>query len=134
MPYWQCYYHVVWGTKGRQPMITPQREPLIFDTIRQVTEEVGGHVWAVNGIVNHVHVAVSIPPRLSVAVWVKRCKGASSRYVNQASAPDNPFKWQAGYGVFTFGKKALRWVVAYIDNQKHHHADGTTHPDLETME
>ena len=39
--------------------------------------------------------------------------------------------WQAGYGIVSFGTRDLPWVVAYVRNQKKHHADGTTHDRLE---
>jgi hypothetical protein len=31
-------------------------------------------------------------------------------------------QWQTGYGVVSFGTGDLPWVVAYIQNQKQHHA------------
>ncbi len=133
MPFWKCYYHVIWATKGRQSIITPARERVIFGTIRQVSEDMGCDVWAANGVTDHVHVAVSIPPHTAVAEWVKRCKGASSRYVNQMSGEER-FSWQSGYGVLTFGQNALAMVTAYIDRQKVHHAQDTVQPYLERIE
>jgi len=44
---------------------------------------------------------------------------------------DEPFKWQAGYGVMSFGTKRLPYVVAYINHQKQHHSRQTTEDALE---
>jgi putative transposase len=42
--------------------------------------------------------------------------------------------WQGGYGVVSFGAKDLEWVKRYVRNQKEHHARGTTHERLESIE
>jgi hypothetical protein len=43
-------------------------------------------------------------------------------------------QWQGGYGVVSFGTRDLPWVVAYIENQREHHARGTIHERLERVE
>ena len=42
-------------------------------------------------------------------------------------------EWQTGYGVVSFGAKDLPWVVAYIQNQREHHARAGTHDRLERI-
>ena len=39
--------------------------------------------------------------------------------------------WQRGYGVVSFGKNNLAWVLEYVGNQKEHHARGNAHDRLE---
>ncbi len=41
------------------------------------------------------------------------------------------FHWQSSYGVLTFGAKNLDFVVAYIQNQKTHHAQNQLERYLE---
>jgi len=67
MPYWKCFYHVVWSTKHRQPVILPQYEPMIADKIREKSRKLKCPIHAVNMMPDHVHVAVSIRPAISVA-------------------------------------------------------------------
>jgi putative transposase len=45
--------------------------------------------------------------------------------------PGFVFHWQDEYGVLSFGEKNLPAVVRYIQNQKHHHADGTLNEAME---
>ena len=110
------------------------RTTLIFASIRKVSQELSSEIFALNGVEDHVHVAVSIPPSLAVAQWVKRCKGASSYMVNQTFPEDEPFGWQEGYGVLTFGQRQLEIVVRYVQNQKVHHLEGGLHRYLEQLE
>lgn len=134
MPFWKCYYHLIWAAKHRQPIITPQRESLIFTTIRRVANELDSQILAMNGTLDHIHIAAAIPPSRAIAQWVKHCKGTSSRLVNEQIPGDERFAWQSGYGVLTFGQKVLPFIVAYIDQQKQHHTTNQLQPYLEQIE
>ena len=135
MPFWRCYYHIIWATKNRSLWITPQIEPVIFATIREKANELGTEILAMNTVPDHIHVAVSIPPKLAVAEWVKQMKGTSTRDVN-AKFPDleTSFGWQQSYGVLTFGAKNSKFVVEYVERQKEHHANQTLQPYLEQID
>lgn len=126
MSFWKCYYHVIWATCDRAALLTGSVEQLVFDVIRRKSKTLGCPVHAVNGTADHIHVAVSIPPRLAVADWVGQIKGRTAHEV-RAFYPDEvvPFSWQTSYGVLTFGAKQLPLVVAYIHNQKQHHSENT---------
>ncbi len=135
MPFWRCYYHVIWATKNRAPLITAQIEQIIYNTLRDKARELESPILSVNSVPDHIHVAASIPPKLAVAQWVKQMKGVSTREVN-ALFPDleTTFGWQQSYGVLTFGAKNLDFVVAYIERQKEHHATNTLTAYLERID
>jgi hypothetical protein len=44
---------------------------------------------------------------------------------------DERFAWQEGYGVLSYGEKAIASVLDYIARQKEHHANGSSLPYLE---
>lgn len=135
MPFWKCFYHVVWATKNREALITPAIEAVIFHAIRSKSDTLQCPVIAVNGVADHIHVAVSIRPALAIGDWVGQVKGASSREANLAF-PDlgTKFRWQSEYGVLTLGAKNLPFVVGYIENQKDHHRQDDLQPYLEQIE
>lgn len=135
MTFWRCYYHVIWTTKHRLPLITPENEMMIFDIIKGKTAELGGQVLAVNAIPDHIHVAASIPPKVAVAQWAKRVKGVSTFEINnQFPDTQEPFHWQEGYGVLTFGAKNINTVVDYINRQQEHHANHDLMAGLEQVD
>ena len=81
-----------------------------------------------------MHLAVSIPPTLTISDWIGELKGGSSHDVNQeAGKRQKVLQWQAGYGVVSFGTKDLEWVKAYIRSQREHHLRGRTHERLERI-
>jgi len=135
MPYWSCYFHIVWATKYRQSIITPQMETFIFAAINQKSSELHSPVLALNGVTDHLHVAICIAPSVSVSNWVGQVKGLAAHSVNAVFGNlETPFKWQEGYGVVTFGEKQLPFVQAYIANQKQHHSVGGLVEKLERFD
>ena len=134
MPYWKLYYHFIWGTKNRLPLIDATFEPELYRAIAAKTKEMGGFVHAIGGTEEHVHLAVSIPPKVAPEKFIGDVKGNSSHYVNHIIKPDFKFYWQDEYGVLSFGEKNLPGIVRYIHNQKQHHADGTLIAAMERMD
>jgi putative transposase len=134
MSYWKLYYHFVWGTKNRLPLIASTLEPELHRAIAAKAQDMGGFVHAIGGMKDHVHLAVSIPPKLALAKFIGDVKGSSSHFVNHVIKPDFGFYWQDEYGVLSFGERNLASVVRYIHNQKQHHADGTLIAAMEMMD
>ncbi len=133
MPYWRLFYHAVWGTKNRLDLIDPSWE-----------EDLYGYLWgkataleciphAIGGMSDHIHVVISIPPKLAVATLIGQLKGASSHHVNEKYTGGS-FLWQAEYGVFSFSESSLFKIVSYVNNQKQHHADRTLNLAFENPE
>jgi REP element-mobilizing transposase RayT len=132
MAFWRLYYHLVWATKERQPLITPEREPKLYSYIIGKADSLGCIIYAIGGIEDHIHLITSIPPSLSIADFLKNIKGSSAHQFNQDSPPTSAkFSWQRGYGVFSLGGKQLDEAIAYVSNQKQHHLQGMAIASLE---
>ncbi|VEP13148.1 transposase [Hyella patelloides LEGE 07179] len=132
MSYWRLYYHLVWATKQRLPLIKPELEAKLHGYIIGKADYLGCITHDINGTENHIHIVASIPPSLSISQYVKKIKGSSSHHWNNTLASNSDkFYWQQGYGVFSMGSKQLETAVNYVKNQKIHHSQGTTIPALE---
>jgi hypothetical protein len=86
----------------------------------------GAKVFAIDGIVDHVHMVASLRPTMAVSDFGGAVKGYSSYQVNHEGLADGRFKWQEEYGAFSFDRKRLPYVIAYVEGQKQHHARATT--------
>ncbi len=132
--YWELYYHIVWRTKDSAAMLTPKVEPLTYKYLThralQTTEAL---VHAIGGIEDHIHMAVSLPPTVEIAKWVGDIKGECSHEINHGPCGAGALAWQTGYGVVSFGKRDLPWVVEYIKRQREHHAAGRIEDRLERI-
>ena len=132
MSFHVCYYHLVWSTKHRTPIITPEIEQVVFGAIKRKSSELRSPIYAINGTSDHIHIATSIYTSYSVAEWVKGVKGVASYEVNSFFTELDPrFRWQSGYSVHTFGAKVLPFVIEYIENQKTRHGDNDLEDYLE---
>jgi REP element-mobilizing transposase RayT len=134
MSYWKLYYHFIWGTKHRLPLIDPQIEAQLYRALAAKAQQMEGFVHAIGGMEDHVHLAVSIPPKIAPARFIGDVKGNSSHFINHVIKPDLEFRWQDEYGVFSFGEKDLAAVVRYVQNQKQHHTDSTLLDALELID
>lgn len=129
MPLWRLYYHLVWATKQRQPLITETVEQFLHAILASKSAEKGAHVFAVNGMPDHVHLVAAIPPSIAVSSFVRFVKGASSYAVQREF--DLPFGWQRGYGVFSISERNLAGAIEYVRRQKEHHEANAAVPLLE---
>jgi putative transposase len=133
MPFWQLFYHIVWATKHRAPILTPDIEPLIYDLLQAKAISLGGHVYALNGAYDHVHLITAIPPKIALAKFIGQIKAVASTKYNQAHPYAPPFFWQKEYSIFSFAKNQLPFHVHYVERQKERHADKNIIPVLETV-
>jgi putative transposase len=125
MSFWRTFYHLVWTTKNREPLITPEIEPRLYAYLVHKAAELGAFVYVINGCTDHIHIIVAIPPHVSISDLVKHLKGASSHELNQQRL-DFRFAWQRGYGVLTLGQRQKPDAELYVKRQKEHHGAGTT--------
>ena len=105
MAFWRLYYHLIWSTKERYPLITPDIEPILYRYIIGKANALDCITHAIGGIEKHIHLVTSIPPKLAISDFVQNIKGSSAHYVNHDI--DNypmQFSWQRSYGGF-------QWVV-----------------------
>ena len=107
----EIYLHFVWGTWGRLPLVTPEIERDIYRCIENEAKRLQCTVLAIGGMPNHVHLAVRIPTVVSAAVLAQQVKGVSSTFVRDRLQPDELFRWQEGYSVFSFNRKDLPVVM-----------------------
>jgi REP element-mobilizing transposase RayT len=133
VPYWQLFYHLVWSTKWREPLLTPAVEKQIYGFLTSKAVGLHGVVYTVGGMADHIHMVVAIPPAVSVARFVGQVKGVASARLNKSGISDVRFEWQAEYGAYSFDAKRLPNFIGYVERQKEHHNEGAVIPILERM-
>lgn len=134
MTYWRLHYHLIWSTQDRTPSLTAEREKMFYGVLYKKGKELGLKIHAAGNVEDHVHVVVSIPPKISVADCVRHLKGASAFAINHMAGSDGQFKWQAGYGALSIGERSLETVMAYAAHQKERHQGNTTIANYERMD
>ena len=54
-------------------------------------------------------------------IWL--VKGESSEWINLRRFTKGKFRWQEGYGAFSYSRSQIDRVYQYISNQKKHHEE-----------
>lgn len=111
--------HVVFSTKERLPSISNEIKTELFAYIGGLVKELKGKPVIINGMSDHVHLLVSLPPTVDVSTAMRFIKANSSKWVSQKF--NKPFEWQKGYGAFSVSRSNVDAVVKYIQNQEQHH-------------
>jgi len=129
----EIYLHINWHVKDDRPTLKPKVESLVHELIADRCRKMNGvYLHAINGTETHIHLAVSMEPHVTISDMVKELKGGSSHDAN-SRLREKLLYWQRGYGVVSFGKSNLDWVLEYIANQKEHHARKSVHDRLERI-
>ena len=132
--YYELYLHVVWRTKGSAALLRGHVEAAVHRFLkRKVRDTDGVYFHEVGGTEDHVHLAVHIAPTVEIAKWIGDLKGACSHHVNHEVLEQKLLYWQNGYGVVSFGKNNLGFVLEYIRNQREHHRKYNTIDRLERI-
>ena len=116
-----AHVHCVFSTRERVAHITPELESQLWSYIGGIARNHGFTSHAVGGVEDHMHVLLTIPPRISVAEAVQAIKGVSSKWIHETRPDQKDFAWQQGYGAFSIGISQMDDTIRYINNQREHH-------------
>lgn len=117
---YRCAYHVVWCTKYRRDVITPEVGERFKVIAQEVCDERGAAIMEMETQPDHVHMLVSVDPQYGIHRLIKQVKGRSSRYLRQEFRHITrriPTLWTNSYFVATVGGATLATVKQYIQEQ-----------------
>ena len=119
---WMCKYHIVFTPKYRRKMIYNQYREDVREIIKQLCSYKGVEILGGNVMSDHVHILVSIPPKISVSPFMGYLKGKSAlmmfdRHANLKYKFGNRHFWSEGYYVSTVGLNEAV-IKKYIQDQE----------------
>lgn len=118
---WNCKYHLVFAPKYRRQVIYGKLKREIGKIIRELCERKGVEILEAEACPDHIHMLVSIPPKLSVSEFMGYLKGKSSlmifdKFANLKYRYGSRQFWCRGYYVDTVGRNK-KVIAEYIRNQ-----------------
>ena len=115
---WNCKYHIVFAPKYRRQVIYGKIKSDVGSILRKLCEYKGVEIIEANACPDHIHMLVSIPPKMSVSQFMGYLKGKSSlmifdKHANLKYKYGNRQFWCKGYYVDTVGrnKKAIQEYI-----------------------
>jgi REP element-mobilizing transposase RayT len=125
MSYVSSYYHCVFSTKARLPLITPPLQERLWPYLGGVARQNRIKAIEIGGTPDHVHMLVSLPSTLCIAKALQLIKGGSSKWVHESFPEHRLFGWQIKYGAFGVSVSLLDKTIRYIRAQAEHHRKRT---------
>ncbi len=126
--------HLVFSTKHRTSWLSkPLREPLhayMATTVRGLERS---ECYIVNGVEDHVHLAIRLSRTITIAQLVEKVKTGSSKWLKGQDPALAEFAWQSGYFAASVYHRDLEKLRAYINGQEEHHRRITFQEEYRTL-
>jgi putative transposase len=119
---WECKYHVVIVPKYRRKAVFGHVRKRLGNILRQLCRQKEIELVEGHALLDHVHMVLSIPPKLSVAMAVGYLKGKSAIQIHREALNvkqgfTGKHFWSRGYCVSTVGLDE-QMIRAYVKNQE----------------
>lgn len=118
---WKCKDHIVFAPKYRRQIIYGKYKASIGEIIRELCERKGVEILEANVCPDHIHMLVSIPPKISVSQFLGYLKGKSilmifDRHAELKYRYINRKFWCRGYYVDTVGRNKKKSQNIFVIN------------------
>jgi len=120
--YSQIYIHVVFAVEGRQNLIHRSHKDELQKYITGIVTKKEQKLIAINNMPDHFHLLIGLKPTMALSDLVASIKASSSGFINDSRWVIGRFRWQAGFGAFSYAHSQLGAVIRYIQNQEKHHS------------
>jgi putative transposase len=121
--YTQLYVQLVFAVKGRQCLVKETFREEVQKYISGIIAAKKQKLYAIYCMPDHIHILVSIYPNIAISDLVRDIKANSSVFIKEKFVKE--FRWQEGFGAFSYGKRGIEKVVAYILEQPERHRQKT---------
>ena len=119
--YTNLLYHIIFSTKDRRPIITPEYEIRLYDYLGGTIRKLGGISLELNGTEDHLHLLAKLRPDHALSDVLRELKANATGWMHDIFPSLKNFSWQRGYGAFTVSQSNVPAVRRYIARQKEHH-------------
>jgi REP element-mobilizing transposase RayT len=124
------YFHLVFGTKHREPTIDASWRSRLHDYLGGTARGLEATPLGIGGTADHVHLLLRLKPVHRLSDLMREIKKTSSLWIHE-TVPLPSFAWQDGYGAFSVAASDTESVRAYIGNQEKHHRTKTFREEFE---
>ena len=136
MSYHSLLYHIIFRPYKNIPAITEEYERDLYYYIYMYVKrkEKDCVVYRIGGMPDHIHMLVSLTPKLAIADFMRNLKTALYFFMNNNKERFPLFQgWGESYAVLSYSLSQKEIIINYIKNQKEHHKRVSFHDELRTL-
>ncbi|MES2447999.1 MAG: IS200/IS605 family transposase [Bacteroidota bacterium] len=119
--YSQIYIQIIFAVQNRNALIDFSWEDELYKYITGIIQNKSQKLISINGMPDHIHILIGMRPTCNLSDLVREIKKSSNTFINEKKFSKFSFKWQEGFGAFSYSHSQLDNVISYIQNQKQHH-------------
>lgn len=119
--YTQIYIQVVFSPLGRENVIPQKYKEELHKYTTGIIQNRKHKLLAVNYMPDHIHIFFGYNPVNLLPDLMRDIKANTSKFINENNWMPGKFKWQSGYGAFSYSRSQIDSVIKYINNQEEHH-------------
>ncbi len=119
--YSQINIQCVFAVQGRRNIICKSFRDDLHKYMSGILINDNAFPLAVGGWLDHVHVFFELNPASKISDLMRMLKATSSKWIDDNELVPGKFKWQTGYGAFSYSRSQRNNVINYIMNQEEHH-------------
>ncbi len=123
--YTQIHIQCVVAVKYRRAVIQPLWKERLQQYMTGIVQNNGHKMIAINSMPDHLHFFFGFRPNQSLSDLMRIVKSDSSEWINKEKFNSSTFRWQEGYGAFSYSRSQIKVVSEYIANQEEHHKKKT---------
>jgi len=131
--YTQIFYHIVFTTKERRPVLAKERREDLFRYVWGIIKNKQSHLYRIGGVEDHIHILTSLHPTVALAAFVKAIKVGSNEWIKENRVFPDFTHWQDGYSAFTQSQHEKDRLIEYIKGQEEHHKKESFRDELRRL-
>ena len=106
--YTQIHIQCVMAVKFRASLIDASWKEQLHKYITGIVQNHGHKMIAINSMPDHLHLFIGFRPNQSLSDLMRLVKGESSEWINNKQFTPATFRWQEGYGAFSYSRSHLK--------------------------
>jgi len=131
--YTQIHIQLIFAVQYREAMIANEWKDELYKYITGIIQAQKHKLMIINGMPDHLHILIGYRPHQALAELLQDIKGGSSKWINEKKFTRTKFRWQEGYGAFSYSQSHLERVINYIKTQEEHHKKQTFNEEYQSF-
>jgi REP element-mobilizing transposase RayT len=113
------------AVKFRKAVILPSFKERVHKYITGIIQKNDHKMVSINSMPDHLHLFFGFRPNQSLSDLMRLVKCDSSEWINKQRFTNSAFRWQPGFGAFSYSRSQLKVVAEYVETQEQHHKKKT---------
>jgi putative transposase len=119
--YTQLYLQLVYSPLGRENLVPRKHREELQRFTTGIIQKRKHKLLAISYMPDHVHIFIGYHPVQALPDLLRDIKSATSKLISDNKWLPGKFRWQDGYGAFSYARNQVDTVIKYINNQEEHH-------------